>query len=578
MGTPTGRVREETIVEPARAVVASLRAHRVDTVFGLSGSHVIQIYNALADAPEIRCVTVKHENNAAIAAEVYGRLTGRPGVVIVTAGPGATNSLSGVGGAYAAGAPLVHISGGVPVGAPCEAFHGVDDADFLLRAFTPVTKWSARVEKVGEIPAALARAFEIAVAGRPGPTHVEIAESALRAGPSAFEQVPPRRTSVADGPAGAAPPDLDRLVAHIDAARRVTIVAGKGAWWPRVSAALVDFAQRVGAVVLHTWDGHGAMPTTHPLSAGVWYPNDRGTREGTRLVNDADLVVGIGVRPGTEAAAGLLGAVGSRCVLLDAGDEARAEAGVVFPGVEALAEGVAALGRRCTARRAPEDALEICERQRAQLRQGLAVEMERYRAARPWHIGAAIASLARRMTPDVLVVTDVSNVKLWAPLLLPAFAPESYVQAGTWGAMGYALPGVIAAGLARPDKKVVGLAGDVAFLMSSSDFITLCELRLPVVLAVHHDGQIGMINNMVSRAYGRVYATAIGEVDFVGYARSFGALGIRVDDPGQLDAAWDSALAAERPVLLELRAGYDFPWPYPVGRFIDQAKGASAHA
>src|SRR5262245_31421886 len=166
-------------MSPGQAVVASLLAHGVDTVFGLDGSHVIQVFDALADAPNIAPLTFKHENNASIAAETYGRLTGKPGVVVVTAGPGATNSLSGIGGAYAAGAPVVHISGGVPVGAPHEAFHGVDDTGFLQSAFAGVTKWSVRVEDAAEIPAALAKAFAIAVSGRPGPTHVEIAESAL---------------------------------------------------------------------------------------------------------------------------------------------------------------------------------------------------------------------------------------------------------------------------------------------------------------------------------------------------------------------------------------------------------------
>src|SRR5919206_4162127 len=167
-------------LKPGQAVVASLLAHGVDTVFGLDGSHVIQVFDALADAPDIAPLTFKHENNAAIAAETYGRLRGRPGVVMVTAGPGATNSLSGVGGAYAAGAPLIHISGGVPLGAELEAFHGVDDPWFLQRAFEPVTKWSTRVEQATELPGAMARAFEVAVRGRPGPVHIEIAQNALR--------------------------------------------------------------------------------------------------------------------------------------------------------------------------------------------------------------------------------------------------------------------------------------------------------------------------------------------------------------------------------------------------------------
>jgi acetolactate synthase I/II/III large subunit len=178
------------------------------------------------------------------------------------------------------------------------------------------------------------------------------------------------------------------------------------------------------------------------------------------------------------------------------------------------------------------------------------------------------------MTPDTLVISDVSNVKLWAPLQLPAFSPESHLQAGSWGAMGYAVPGVLAAALVRPGKQVVGLCGDTSFLMASSDFGTICQLGLPVVLAVHNDGQIGMINNMLSKAYGRAYATEIGEVDFVRYAEAFGGRGIRVDEPSGIEAGWDEALAADGPVVLEFRAGHDFPWPWPVGRLVEQATSA----
>src|SRR5205823_4542731 len=233
---------------PSRAVVACLQAHGVEIIFGLDGDHVLPLFDALADAPAIRPITVKHENNAAIAAEVYGRLTGRPGVALVTAGPGATNSLSGVAGAYAAGAPLVHLSGGVPRGAPREAFHGVDEPDFLQRAFAPVTKWSVRVEDARQIPATLHRAFALATAGRPGPVHVEIAADALLAEPIEIprsELTAPPAASAGAPPLGAV--DLDPLVARIDRAGRIAIVAGKGAWWPPVSARLVRLAERLGA-------------------------------------------------------------------------------------------------------------------------------------------------------------------------------------------------------------------------------------------------------------------------------------------------------------------------------------------
>ncbi len=556
-------------MSPSQAVVASLKAHGVDTVFGLDGDHVIYLYDALADAPEIRPITVKHENNAAIAAEVYGRLTGKPGVVVVTAGPGATNSLSGVAGAYAAGAPLVHISGGVPDGAFKEAFHGVDTTDFLQHAFTPVTKWSVRVEQAAAIPEVLSRAFALATTGRPGPVHIELPMSTLLADP--IEVTPAAIAPVAEETAAST--GVDRVIAQIDGARTIAIVAGKGAWWPAVSTQLVRLAERLGAPVAHSWDGHAAMPTGHPLSIGVY----RGTAGSHPLalaaIAEADLVIGIGVRPGTETAAQLAELRGRRLLLLDAADAPDPALTLTAPSVAALAEAVGALAEECRPHAEDAATLARCARAQQLQQRGIDRELERYQASRPWHIGVALDALARRMTPDILVVSDVSQVKLWTPLQIPASNPESHLQPGSWGAMGYAVPGVLAAGLVRPKKKVVGVTGDASFLMACSDFGTICNLGLPVVIAVHADEQIGMIHHALRTTFGRPYATEIGHVDFVRYAESFGARGIRVDEPSAVGAAWDEALAADGPVLLELRAGHEFPFPWPVSRLVAQAEG-----
>lgn len=558
-------------MNPSQAVIASLRAQGVDTVFGLDGDHVIYLFNALADAPEIRPVTVKHENNAAIAAEVYGRLTGRPGVVIVTAGPGATNSLSGVAGAYAAGAPMVHISGGVPDYAAKEAFHGVDTTDFLQHAFTPVTKWSVRVEDANDIPAVLTRAFAVATAGRPGPVHVEIPLSTLT-------------VEAIDVPAGAFTPTqtttpvagdaIDALAARINAAGRVAIVAGKGAWWPGVSTQLVRLTERLCAPVAHSWDGHAAMPTVHPLSVGVYRGTAGSHPLAGQVIAEADLVLGIGVRPGTETARQLAELLGDRLALVDAADESDPALAIAAPSVPALAEAVGVLAEECHARPQDDAMLALCARARMLQQRGIDMELERYRESRPWHIGAALDSLARRMTPDILVVSDVSQVKLWTPIQVPTFNPESHLQPGSWGAMGYAVPGVLAAGLLRPDKKVIGVTGDTSFQMACSDFGTICQLGLPVVIAVHADGQIGMIHHALRTTFGRYYATEVGMVDFVKYAEAFGARGIRVSEPSAIDAAWDAALAADGPVVIEFRAGHEFPFPWPVSRLVEEAERA----
>jgi acetolactate synthase-1/2/3 large subunit len=575
-------------MSPSQAVVAGLRAHGVDTIFGLDGDHVIYLFDALADAPEITPITVKHENNAAIAAEVYGRLTGRPGVCLTTAGPGATNSLSGVAGAYAAGAPLVHISGGVPEDAFKEAFHGVDRTDFLQAAFTPVTKWSVRVEDAAEIPIVLNRAFALAVAGRPGPVHIEIPLSTLQSDAITFAA-----DALSPTPGNTAPATrIDEAIGRIDEAKTVAIVVGKNAWWPTVSAQVVRLAERLCAPVAHSWDGHAAMPTIHPLSIGVYRGAGGSHPAAYQAVADADLVLGIGVRSGTETAAQLaeqLEVRGSefggqglpssnpeprtrRLLLIDATDESDDALTVAAPSITALVEAVGALAEECRPR--PENAatLALCARAREQQQRGIDIELAAYRDSRPWHIGAALDALAQRMTPDILVVSDVSQVKLWTPLQIPAFNPESHLQPGSWGAMGYAVPGVLAAGLLRPDKKVVGVTGDASFQMACSDFGTICNLGLPVVIAVHADEQIGMIHHALRTTFGRTHATEIGHVDFVRYAEAFGARGIRVTEPSEVGAAWDEALAADGPVLLELRAGHDFPFPWPVKRLVEQAE------
>ncbi len=549
-------------VAPGHAAVEVLRANGVRVVFGLNGDHVLKLYEGLADAPEITHVTVKHENTAALAAEVYGRLTGRPGVAVVTAGPGALNSISGVASAFAAGAPVVHLSGAVPNGADRETFHGVDAEDFTARCFQEVTKSSRRVTRAEEIQGALGRAFALAVTGRPGPAHVEITRDVLEGPP--FAAPPPEPAPL---PAAEPAPELDRLLERVRAARRPLIVAGKGAWYPLASAALVTLAEALGAPVAHTWDGHAAMPTVHPLSLGAY--RAQGSHPAVRrALQDADLVLGVGVRPGTEAARTLHAAADGRLLLLDPADRPVAP----WPhlaGVPALAATLRALAEGLPARGTPPEVIEACRQARLAQARGLERELARHAGARPWHVGLALAALDERLTPETVVTTDVSNVKLWAPLQLRAFGPHSHVQAGSWGTMGYALPAAIGAALALPGHKVVALAGDASFLMSSSDLVTLAQLRLPVVVAVHHDGRIGMIEYMQTAAGRAPYATEIGDVDYARYAEAAGIPARRVDDPAELGAAWDEALGAGGPYLIELMAGHAFPRP-SLPRLVEQ--------
>ncbi len=551
---------------PAAITIDCLRQQGVSTIFGLDGDHVIYLYDALSDAPDIDVVTVMHENNAAIAAELYGRVTGRPGVVMLTAGPGATNSLSGIAGAYAAGVPIVHITGGVAQDAPKEAFHGVDDPDFLQRVFEPVTKWSVRIEDANEIPTMIALGFDIATRGRPGPVHLEIAVSALTMDPIEAPAVDTSQLASEEMTV-----DTTGVMKRIDAAKQITIVAGKNAFWPEVSQSLVALTEHLQAPVLHVWDSHGAMPTVHPLSLGLW-------REGNsnefveRTFDESDLVLGIGVRAGTESEIGLSKRLGERFVTIDAVDNPDVDQHINVLSINALSSTLDQIIESTRERETNPEIIDRCEEARQTFQTGLAVEIERYQDDRPWPISLALESLDRKIDPDTIVVSDVSNVKIWAPVQLRTFNSLTHLQSGSWGAMGYVVPGVLGAALARPDRKIVGIVGDASFLMGSNDFGTICALGLPVVIAVHADQQIGMIYYSLKQAFGRTYKTDVPPVDFIKYAEAFGATAIRVSEPEEIDDAWDRALSATGPVLIEFRAGHDFPRPYPIQRIIEQGR------
>lgn len=551
-------------VAPSHAAIEVLKANNVEVVFGLNGDHVLRLYDGLADLGGITHITVKHENNAALAAEAYGRLTGRPGVALTTAGPGALNSISGVASAMASGAPLVSLTGAVPNGAALESFHGVDEVDFTERAFATIAKSSRRVTRAADIQGALTDAFALAVAGRPGPTHVEITRDLLESDACEFAPATP-----SPAPSAEVAPDLEQAFDRIRTARHPVIVAGKGAWYPLVSKALVALAEALEAPVCHTWEGHGAMPTVHPLSLGPYRVMDTHPAVAQEL-GSADLIIGVDVRVGTESFLALQTDYGGRLLILDAADQPTGAYGPRIGSVPSLAASLRALATAVRPSPSANSARPTCADAQQSLTRGLDVEMERHVGTRPWHIGRAIAALSERLSPEMLVTSDVSNVKLWVPFQLRTFGPHSHVQAGSWGTMGYALPAAMGAAFAHPGQKIIALAGDASFLMSSSDLVTLAQHHLPIVIGVHHDGRIGMINYMQTMAGRTPFATEIGDVDYAKMAEAAGLRAIKVDDPQRIGAAWDDALAENGPVLIEFMAGHEFPRP-SAQRFVQQA-------
>src|SRR3974390_2764623 len=220
---------ERSAMNAGEAVVEALQAEGVQRGYSVPGSHIHPIYDALSRVNSIKLVTCKLEPNVSLMAEAHGRLSGKPGVCILTAGPGAVNSMAGVAQAYGAASPMVHISGAVPLNAELECFHGVDDPAFFIEMCKPITKWTARVERLTDVPEVLAKAFHIARSGRPGPVHVELprlsdySEFVLQESPvvlSAYKSIP---TAVANPE----PQDVEHFAQAIMAANFPLVAAGK---------------------------------------------------------------------------------------------------------------------------------------------------------------------------------------------------------------------------------------------------------------------------------------------------------------------------------------------------------------
>jgi acetolactate synthase-1/2/3 large subunit len=540
------------------AVVEALQAEGVEYIFGLVGSHVIEIYDALVDAPSIRHITVKNETAASGMADAYGRLTGKPGVVLVTAGPGATNSLTGVAQAYMAASPLVHISGAVPRKASFESFHGVDQEDFLVRVFAEVTKWSVSIQRPEDIPHVLSRAFAIATSGRPGPVHVEIPQDVLLADATELDVyektvIEPVRLSDAD---------LNALAGRIRDSKRPVIWAGKGVRARFASDELAELAQLLEAPVILSGDAAGALPDTHPLAVGQlnFYGQTPLQQE---LAAEADLIIAVGERCGTGHGDVMFALSQAPVVGIWLGNEGetpdpRSQAGAVAD----IKLGLNQLLEACGDQQRPADsALRArIERGKNGLRNQIRTEIKRdYGLAQPMHYGVALDALSEFVDDDTIVLGDIGSHNQWTRVVVETLNRNTLTPEGYWGAMGFGLPGSMAAKLAFPEKRVVTVTGDGCFLMASSDFATAVENNLNPVIIILNDRQYGMIVGMQEGKYGRTSETALDGPDFVAFARSFGADGMRVDRPEEMREALERGFAS--PTIFVIDASCDFRHP-----------------
>lgn len=529
----------------ARVLVDTLVAQGVERVFCVPGESYLAVIDALYDVRDkIELVVCRHEGGAANMAEATGKLTGRPGVVMVTRGPGATQASIAVHTAYQDSTPMILLIG--QVARDCmdrEAFQEID----YRRMFGQMAKWVAQIDDVRRVPEYLSHAFHTAVSGRPGPVVLALPEDMLSEACEALAP-PPRYQRVAASPSAES---MTRLRAMLSAAQRPIAIVGGSGWTPSACADLRAFAERWSLPVGCAFRFQDVFDNMHPLYAG-----DVGLGINPALgrrIREADLVLAIGPRLGESTTGGyaLFDIPKPRQTLVHVHSGAD-ELGRVYAADLPINAGMPEIAAALAALPAPA----APPAWRAQAEQAH-TDYLAWHTPRPMlgtlQLGEVMKQLRDRLPDDAILTNGAGNYAIW----LHRFFPYRYFKsqlAPTSGAMGYGVPAALAAKAADRQRTVVALAGDGCFMMSANELATAMQYQLAIVVLVVNNGQYGTIRMHQERHYPeRVHGTALSNPDFAAFARSFGAFGECVERTEQFLPAFERALASGLPAVLELR-------------------------
>ncbi|WP_319019010.1 thiamine pyrophosphate-binding protein [Microbispora sitophila] len=530
--TPTG----------ARALVEALRLHGVDTIFGIPGTHNLAIYEEL-DRAGVRCVTPRHEQGAGYAADGYARVTGRPGVVVTTTGPGVVNAATALGQAYSDSSPILLVSPGVPTAHPRDGRGYLHESRDQSRAIDALCAWSHRVTTVREIPAAVARAFGRFAEGRPRPVHIEIPYDLLDL-KGQVKIVPPYRITRREPD----PRALDVAAGLLRTARRPGLVLGGGAQCPGerrrgaeppVGRLAMRLAERLGARVVTTVNGKGAVPESHPLALGTTLH----LAAVRRWLAACDVVLAVGTELGPADLWDDAFALSGRLVRID-----------IDPG-QMYGDHVADVAIVADAELAMRGLAERLDRQGAVPRPrrepdpGAGHKAELEELTRRW--SGQLAALRRALPPETVVVGDNSMFVYHGALVgMPMDPPGRFLFPTGFGTLGFALPAAVGAKLGRPDLPVVALAGDGAFQFSLQELATAVELELSLPIVVSVNGGFGEIREEMRERGMRPVAVDLHAPDFPALAAAYGARGRAVKTPGELEEAVAEALRVPVPTVI----------------------------
>ena len=551
----------------AQVLVRSLEAVGVDVVFGIPGGAILPLYDPLMDSERVRHILVRHEQGAGHAAEGYAHATGRVGVCMATSGPGATNLVTPIADAYMDSVPMVAITGQVPAKSiGTDAFQEADISGITI----PITKHNYLVTDPADIARTIAEAFHIAGTGRPGPVLVDVSKDALQAQtrfhwPERVELPGYRPVS---RPHGKQVREAARLLAE---SSRPVLYVGGGVIKARAAEALRRLVDLTGAPVVTTLMARGALPDSHPQNLGM--PGMHGTMAAVTALQKADLLVSLGARF-DDRVTGKLDSFAPEAVVVHADvDPAEisknrvADVPIVGDALDVINELIVAVEAEHTAGRRAD--LGAWWRQLDQWRQTypLGYAMPPAGEVSPQHV---IERLGQVAGPEALYVAGVGQHQMWAAQFIRYEHPNTWINSGGLGTMGFAVPAAMGAKVGMPDRTVWAIDGDGCFQMTNQELATCVINDIPIKVAVINNSSLGMVRQWQTLFYNERYSNTDLETshgrrvpDFVKLAEAYGCVGLRCERPEDVDSTIEKAMSInDAPVVVDFVVHRDaMVWP-----------------
>ncbi len=534
----------------SEALILSLLAEDVDTIFGYPGGAIMPIYDALYDyRTYLNHILVRHEQGAVHAAEGYAGLAGKTGVCFATSGPGATNLVTGIADAMLDSIPIVCVTGQVH-----EQLLGTDafqETDVMSLAM-PITKWCYQIADVNEIPYIMAKAFYIARSGRPGPVLVDITKSAQIAPYTKSFNYEKRRQIKGYKPASKArQKDLTRAAELINNAKKPFMFVGHGILISKAEKQVLEFVEKTGIPVACTLLGLSAFPTDHPQYVGML--GMHGNYGPNILTNQADVIIAVGMRF-DDRVTGNLDRYAKQAKIIhididqaEIGKILEPEVGMIADAKEALLDLIPLVKKNSH----PEwlNEFEKCFQQEYEkvIRHDFHVEEDKLK------MGEVIRMLSEKTEGKAVIVADVGQHQMAAARYSKFKETDSWLTSGGLGTMGYALPSAMGAKMGAPDREVIAVIGDGCFQMTIQELGTIAQSNIPVKVIILNNNFLGMVRQWQQLFFDNRYSFVdLINPDFIAVSKGFGVNGHKITNHSELSDALDTLLASKEAYVLEV--------------------------